>query len=281
MKILVTGATSMVGDFLLPMLAKAGHEVLATSRREHASQAGLTWQCLDISEEGWFRGLPSVDVWIHLAGIGLLEESLRPALESLRVRRLVVFSSTSRYTKRYAHGERDRRFARQLARGERLVEEACGRLDVAWNIIRPTLIYCLGRDKNLSLISRFIRRFRFFPVVGSGEALRQPVHARDLARACVALIEHPKCANKAYNLSGGEVIGYQDMVARLFEQLGMRPRFVHVPVLLLRGVIAALRVWPRYRYLTMDMADRMAMDMVFSHDDATRDFGYDPRGFRP
>ena len=281
MKVLVTGATSMVGDFLLPMLVDAGHEVVATSRRGHPRQAGVTWYCLDISKGGWFEQLSSVDIWIHLAGIRLLGESLQSALESLQVRRLIVFSSTSRYTKQYARGERDRNFARQLARGEQLVEDVCGQLGIGWNIIRPTLIYCLGRDKNLSLIRHFIRRFRFFPIVGSGEALRQPVHARDLAYACLALIEHPECANRSYNLSGGEVLSYQDMVTRLFERLNMRPRFVHVPVLLLRSVIAVLRIWPRYRYLTMDMADRMAMDMVFSHRKAARDFGYRPGPFRP
>ena len=33
---------------------------------------------------------------------------------------------------------------------------------IEWVILRPTLIYGLGRDKNISEIARFIRRFSFF-----------------------------------------------------------------------------------------------------------------------
>jgi len=38
MRVLVTGATSMIGDFLLPMLVNAEHEVVATSRKPHAAK---------------------------------------------------------------------------------------------------------------------------------------------------------------------------------------------------------------------------------------------------
>ncbi len=281
MKILVTGATSMIGDFLLAMLIKAGYEIVAISRSKQQSQAGTTWYSLDINEHDWFGQLPPADLWIHLADIGLLKKSLPQALEILQVKQLIVFSSTSRYTKCYARSVPDRALAQELIQGERFVEDVCTRLGVVWNIIRPTMIYYLGRDKNLSLISRFIQHFHFFPMIGSGQALRQPVHARDLAWACLALLNHTECANRAYNLSGGEVIGYRDMVTRLFVRLDMKPRFVHIPLPLFRVLIAVLRILPRYRYLTTDMADRMTMDMVFSHQEATKDFGYFPRPFQP
>lgn len=281
MRVLVTGATSMIGDFLLPMLVQAGHQVIATSRRPQQTQEGVSWRCLDLEDEAWFESLDPVDAWIHLAAISLLDGRLDAALNHLKPARLIAFSSTSRFTKRYAHGARDCGFAAQLEKGEIHVEQACGAQGVDWVVIRPTLIYCLGRDKNLTLIQHFIRRFRVFPLVGSGRALRQPVHAEDLAWACEALLSRTDCVNRAYNLSGGEVLSYREMVKRLFEHAGIRPRFVRVPVMLLRMLIAMLRILPRYRYLTMDMADRMAMDMVFPHAEASRDFGYTPRPFRP
>ncbi|RME60121.1 NAD-dependent epimerase/dehydratase family protein, partial [Candidatus Parcubacteria bacterium] len=281
MRVLVTGATSMIGDFLLPMLVDAGHEVVATSRRERETQQGVDWHCLDLVRENWFHSLGRVDAWINLTAISLLDDNVERALAHLRPQRLIVFSSTSRFTKRYAHGEQDRGFAEQLMRGEERVERICRTQGASWHIIRPTMIYCLGRDKNLTLILRFIRRFRVFPLVGSGGALRQPVHAEDLAWACRALLDRKDCADKAYVLSGGEVLTYREMVSRLFAKLGLRPRFVRVPVMLLRMLIGILHIFPHYRYLTMDMADRMDMDMVFSHDEAARDFGYAPRPFRP
>jgi len=111
--------------------------------------------------------------------------------------------------------------------------------------------------------------------------LRQPVHAEDLALACVQAIGSENAANKAYNLSGGEVLSYRAMVERLFDGLGMRAVLIPVLLSLLRMCIVLLRISPRYRYLTTDMADRMRRDMVFSHEEASRDFGYSPGSFHP
>ena len=190
----------------------------------------------------------------------------------------MIYSGTT--TKRHAHCAQDREFARQLARGEEAMIRLCEANGVSWNILRPTMIYCLGRDRNLTQICRFIRLLRFFPLVGTGDALRQPVHACDLAEACVRLLEaDPTCLNRAYNLSGAEVISYREMVTRLFIRERLTPRFLPVPLLALRLSLNLLRLFPRYRYLTPDMADRMEMDMVFSHHEASEAFGYRPRAF--
>ena len=55
MRVLVTGATAMVGDFLLPMLVGAGHRVVATSRRGQAPQAGVEWRRIEMGKADCFR----------------------------------------------------------------------------------------------------------------------------------------------------------------------------------------------------------------------------------
>ena len=279
MKILVTGANSMVGDFLLPILLGRGHEVVAVSRRARASCSGERWLQLDLQQPRWAAEVGRVDSWINLAPLPLIVESIPCAFSVLQPGRVIVFSSTSRFTKRYAHGKQDREFAASLARGEQQIIRYGAQSGVGWNILRPTMIYCLGKDRNITQIHRFVRRFRFFPLVGDGQASRQPVHAEDLAEACAALIRHRECVNRAYNLSGGEVLSYREMVRRLFQLEGIRPRFVTVPLTLLQAGLFLMRILPKYRYLTPDMAERMTMDMVFSHDEATRDFGFSPRRF--
>src|SRR5690554_1920633 len=66
--------------------------------------------------------------------------------------------------------------------------------------------------------------------VGRGGRL---VHALDVAGACVAALRAP-CANRAYNLSGGETLSYREMVERVFGAMGRRPRVVSVPAGFLR-----------------------------------------------
>src|SRR5690348_7195775 len=41
--VLVFGASSQIGFFLLPMLVERGARVVAVSRREQSAQSGVTW----------------------------------------------------------------------------------------------------------------------------------------------------------------------------------------------------------------------------------------------
>ena len=59
---------------------------------------------------------------------------------------------------------------------------------IACTVFRPTLIYGAGTDRSLAPIARFARRWRVLPVPLGANGLRQPVHARDLAAACVAVL---------------------------------------------------------------------------------------------
>src|SRR3546814_18582512 len=86
------------------------------------------------------------------------------------------------------------------------------------------MIYGQGREKNSSVMARFIRRFAFFPLFGSAQGLRQPIHAEDVAAACVVALQAPGAANRAYNLSGGETLAYRALVARVFAALGRPAR---------------------------------------------------------
>ena len=123
-----------------------------------------------------------------------------------------------------------------------------------WVILRPTLIYGRGRDKNISEMARFIRRFGFFPIFGQAEGLRQPVHAEDVAGACVAALETSAATNRMYYLSGGETLSYREMTGRIFSVLGRHPRLLHVPLGLFRFAVACLRWLPRYRNWSVAMA---------------------------
>ena len=200
-------------------------------------------------------------------------------IEASGARRVVALSSTSRFTKVGSGDTAENAVAAKLIESEARVQAWAEQSGIEWVVLRPTLIYGLGRDKNISEIARVICRFGFFPLLGRAQGLRQPIHAEDVAAACVAALQAPNAANRAYNISGGETLTYRDMVARVFAALGRQVRLVTVPLWAFRLAVAMLRRLPRYRHWSAAMAERMNRDLVFDHADAARDLGFKPRGF--
>lgn len=276
-RVLITGAAGVVGHFLLRRLRDAGFEVHALSRCPRTG-AGVIWHRGDLQTGGWERGLPPVEAMIHAAPLWFLPQNL-PALRQIGVSRLIAFSSTSRYTKSGSDSPAEQKTALALAEAEDRLAQA---EDFAqWTVLRPTLVYGAGLDRNVSAIARFIRRFGFFPLAGDAPGLRQPVHADDLAAVCVALIARPDAAGRFLDLTGGETLTYHDMVLRVFAALGRTPRIVSLPPGMLRLFASAAIRWGFLKHADSAMVDRMAQDMVFDSTPARSLIGYDPRPFHP
>jgi nucleoside-diphosphate-sugar epimerase len=279
--VIVTGASSLVGDFLIPRLLAAGFLVHALSRRpapERRGAPGLTWTRLDVAGPLETARLPEAVSLFHLAPLWLLPP-LVPLLAERGLKRLVAFGSTSRFTKEASGDPRERDLARHLAAAEVSLAAACEKAGVAWTLFRPTLIYDGRRDQNVAAMARFARRFGFLPVAGAARGLRQPVHAEDLALACLAALDAPATEGRAYDLTGGSVLSFAEMAEAVLRALGRKPRLVHVPLPALRALLGAASVLPGWRHLRAEMADRMDRDLCFDSSSASRDFGYSPRPF--
>jgi nucleoside-diphosphate-sugar epimerase len=196
---------------------------------------------------------------------------------------VIAFGSTSLFSKADSANASERQLVARLGAAEEVVRRDCGVLEINWTVFRPTLVYDCSRDKNITQIARFIRRYGFFPLLGKAGGLRQPIHADDLAQACILALDQPITFNRFYNLSGGEILTYRQMVEKIFSSLGKPIRFFLVPAWLFRLGIQAITLFPgkRKRSITPEMATRMNTDLCFPHADAAKDFGFMPRPFSP
>jgi len=274
--ILVLGATSLIGRWLLTELRDAGLDAVAVSRTPPQGEPG--WVNLDLAAPDLAERLPSAETVFALSPIWLLPAVL-PALKALGLKRLVAFSSTSRFTKQDSEVAAERDVAARLAGAEQAVEAFCAAHGVSWTILRPTLIYDEGRDGNVSRLAALIRRFGVLPLAGDGSGLRQPVHAQDLALGALSAAAAASARDRSYNLVGGETLSYRDMAARIFAGLGRRPVILALPAPLF-GL--ALRIAaPFLPGATAAMGTRMSQDLTFDSADAVRDFGWAPRDFHP
>ncbi|OYU45500.1 MAG: epimerase [Burkholderiales bacterium PBB4] len=279
----VLGASSFTGRRALLQLVAQGYEVIAFSRsvQPGVDAAGVTWMGLAPGDAA-AQPTPVIAEWLCFAPIWALPD-LFNWLQARGLRRIVAFSSTSRFTKAAGTGSQDpaeNALANRLALNESALAQWAAHHAIAWTVLRPTLIYGLNQDRNLSEIARFIRRFGFFPLLGSASGRRQPIHVDDVAAAAIAALQSDGTINRAYNISGGEVMTYKEMVGRIFAASQKSPRYVHVPLIAFVLGVSCLRVLPRYRHWTASMAQRMNRDQHFEHADAVRDFGFSARPFQ-
>ena len=282
-RLLVLGATSLIGPFLLSRLIAAAAQVEAVTRNPfpptaHGVPPDVRWRTVDLTDGSQVRELDPAAAVVSLSPIWLLPAAL-PSLADLGVRRVVAFSSTSRLTKIDAPIAAERLVAERLAWGEDETMRQCDRMGIAWTLFRPTLIYAEGQDRNISRLADLIARFGVLPLSGAGLGLRQPVHAGDLAWAAQRVLEASETFGRIYALPGGETLSYRALVERLFESLGRPPRIISIAPWAWRlGLTLATPLLPG---ATTAMGARMSRDLTFDPRPAHRDFGWSPRPFRP
>lgn len=272
----VIGASSLIGQCLLPILLQSQFKVVAFSRQSrYESTETLIWKSALEATELSHDVIP---YWICLAPIWIIPEYAE-TLKNCGARHIVALSSTSRFTKSESSDDSEKQLAQQLIAAETSLQSWAEQNRIAWTILRPTLIYGLGKDKNITEIAGLIRRFGFFPLIGKAKGLRQPVHAKDIAQATLSALSSPHAAKNSYNLSGGETLDYKSMVERIFVGLGKTPIFLTIPSGLMQMIIIGLRCLPRYRHWKLAMAERMNQDLIFDHQLARKDLDFNPRPF--
>lgn len=262
----VIGATSFVGEILLAQIIGAGGVPQPFSRR---SDSPLTKN-------------PEMKIsnWVCVAPIFALPAYF-DKIKASGGRRVIALSSTSRYTKAVSADPVEQATALRLQKGEEDFIAWAEANAIEWVIFRPTMIYGKGRDKNISTISNFIRRFGFFPIFGEANGRRQPIHASDVATVCARALQSHTGMNYAYDISGGETLSYLEMVARVFAAMGLKMRILKLPLWAFQFAVSFARLFPKYREASTAMALRMNRDLVFDHSDAADTFGFRPRAFLP
>lgn len=276
--LLVVGASGAIGRFLLPRLLAEGHSPIALSRMPRASaNPRLHWIVGNLDTS--VPALPAVDAVLSL---GPLDAFARWFAQTRfeGCPRVIAFGSMSRESKRDSDDPSERALAARLGEAEDRLRAAADAAGCAWTLFRPTLIYGAGIDRSLTPIARFAQRWRVFPRVFGASGLRQPVHADDLAAACVAALGEARTRHRAYALGGGERLPFDAMLMRVRASLPLRTVPLPVPLGAAQALLGLAHALGLPAPQRMAVA-RMRRDLVADDTAAKRDFGWAPRAFRP
>lgn len=265
--VLVLGASSQIGHFLLPVLARVHVRVWALSRRAQPPQTDVEWLCGTLPAPPAcaagsicsFAPLDALAAWLAAGG--------SPGLQ-----RVVATSSMSAESKQASPVAAERAVAQRLCAGEAALARACEARGIAWTILRPTLIYGAALDRSLTPLARRAARWRVFGLP-AGTGLRQPVHAADVAAAVVSALDGA-VVGRILPIGGGERLPAAEMFARVRESLPVRTCPLRVPAPAIR---IGARLVPRLR----GPLTRLAQDLVADNTELERRLGIQPRGFHP
>lgn len=274
MRVLLTGATGLLGGELLKLLLAEGHEARCLLRAGSPNASRLDAERAEIfrgdaaDEEDLLRALQGTDALLHVAGI----EYAQPVVEAARragVGRVVVVGSTS------VHSSYEFRAGPKL-RMERVVR----RSGLDWTIVRPSMIYGSERDKNVQRLLRFLGRAPVFPMFGPGTNLWQPVYHEDCARGVYEALVRLSAVGRSYDLPGGESLTYLDLVKTAAGALGKKPRIVRLPLEPVRLLLGAAEKLRLPLPVGSEQVLRLREDKAYPYEEARRELGYAPRPFR-
>lgn len=270
---IVSGASSQVGDVLLSLLPAVFSRVTAWSRQTRPEVRGVTWECADLNEV--YKIDETVTHFIHLAPLALLAS----VLEHAHPMRVIAISTCSVRHKANSASLAERRLAQQFLEAEQQVVAAAQRKGHQLTLLRPTMLYGLGRDGTVGMLQQLALRFGFLLVPGKALGLRQPVHVMDVAQAVMGCIAHEATISKCYEIGGLAPLTLRQLSEKIFSDNGKKPRVYSVPLWVLKPfihMVRALKIRPDW---DVGLLSRASQNQAVDNRPAMQDFAYQPRHF--
>ena len=274
---LAFGMSGQVGAAVAAGLSPADGEGVAVSRGPRPDVGPIRWR------EGSLEAPPLLDDGFDaLLSLGPLDAFARWFDASpLTPARVVALGSTSVHGKKDSPDPAERALAQALRDAERRLATAAEARGSALTLLRPTLIYGHGRDRNLSRIVALARRWRVLPLPLRACGLRQPVHVEDVANAVLGALRARSACPGFFDLPGGETLAFDVMVARALAAGAPAATVVRLPGPLFRSGVGLLRALGRLDAAGSGVLARLDQDLAYDPEPARIALGHYPRGFQP
>ena len=309
-KILVTGATGMIGSIAARRAVQSGYRVRVlvrpTSDRRLLEGLDLEYVQGDLAEpESLPAAVHGVDVVLHSAAhigdwgpadkyrainVFALEHLLTAVEREGRLRRWVHVSSLGVYPARDHYGTDESEpvnirgldgYTRTKAEAEVLLRRHMDECGLPAVIVRPGFVYGPGER---AVLPRLIKRFESGTVkfIGDGNKLLNNTHVDNLADAFLAAIESPSAEGETFNIRDERLVTRQEYIMTVADYLG-KPRPGKVPLWLARAAVPVIEGLAKLRgateppLLTRAALKFMALNLDFSIAKAKAKLDYRPK----
>jgi nucleoside-diphosphate-sugar epimerase len=258
-KAIVTGASGLVGSYLIAhLLEQGGWDIVALSRRKPNAPGKYRHIAVDLTDRADVQGkLGSLKDITHVFFVAYLARSDPAELVAVNTAMLVnlvdVVEAASPVLEHVHLSEGTKWYGNHLGPfrtpakeddprhmppnfyydQQDFLEARQKRKRWNWSTVRPHAVcgFSTGGPMNLTLaiavyanISKALGLPLSFPGrPGAYSALYQATDAALLAKAIVWMATEPKCANQAFNITNGDLIRWQNLWPRFADFFGMEP----------------------------------------------------------
>lgn len=262
-RILVTGATGLVGNALVPALLEAGWSVRACARKilptSWSTHPRCEFVCHDVTSGpgSLTNGIHAV---VHLAArVHIMHEtSSNPLAENRRINTMATVqlaeAAAASGTEQFIHlssikvnGEEslDHPFtesdpaspkdpyAISKHEAELGLAAIAERFAMGITVLRPPLIYGVGVKGNFATLMRAIERGLPLPL-GAVQNRRSLISVRNLSDAILAVLNKPAPGFRTYLVSDGEDFSTPQLIRTMAAAMNCRPNLWAIPPVLLR-----------------------------------------------
>jgi 2-alkyl-3-oxoalkanoate reductase len=269
-RLLVTGASGLLGGAVARELASRGHDVRALQRRP-ARLPGIADVPGSVTDtDAVRRAVAGVDAVVHLAAkVSLAGDRGEFAAVNVEGTRRLIAEAAHAGVRRFVHisspsvahagssiaGDDARPADPEHARGDYArTKAAAERLALAADspgfavvAVRPHLVWGPGDTQLVARIAQRAAAGRL-PLLGSGAALIDTTYLDNAATAIAAALDRAEDVHgQAYVVTNGEPRPVAEMLAGICRAAGVRPPTRHVPAGIARAAGGAVEVLWRVR----------------------------------
>jgi len=260
MKILITGASGIIGQKLYPNLAAAGYQLrFLVQENEIVQSSNFDITVGDLLDnQSLLQATKDIDLVIHLAGITHTNHkdlyykintqgtrNLLQACQTNKVKRFIFISSRTA-------GKQAGDYALSKLQAEQAVRQS----KLNWLILRVAEVYGPGVTGAINQLINLVQKSPIVPIIGNGTYGLCPVYIDDVVDCLKAAVIKNELKSQLYVVAGPREISYNELVGELTKFYQRKITKVYIPIWLAKFA-ANLAAFLNSKHIVKDQIPRM------------------------
>ncbi len=287
MKILLTGATGYIGQRLLPELLKDNHQVICCVRDKNRFDLSrfdnphISVIEVNFLNQASMENIPAdIEIAFYLVHSMSSSDGDFEKKESNSAENFVTRMNQTRVKQViYLTGIVNEKSLSKHLSSRKKVEEILSTGKFLLTALRAGIIVGSG-SASFEIIRDLVEKL---PVMITPRWLNtktQPVAIRDVIQYLKGVITHPYALGKSFDISGGEVMTYKEMLLRFAKTRGLKRKILVLPVLTPRLSSYWLYFVTSTSYtLAKNLVNSMKVEVIGKPNDLGKNLGIEPTSY--